>query len=200
MTQAIRLPAAERRDAILDAALPLFAAHGYAATSINEVVGATGVTKPVVYQHFGSKQGLYTALLEREGRAMLAGIGPALVPDRPLDERLQAIAEEMIAFVRARPDSGRLLFRTPEGDEVARDSHDRVRSAAADAAAAAILADPAFKPVHGLSRRAAAQAHGALQAAVFERLALYALEHPRVPRRALAQVLVDLIYRGLGRV
>lgn len=52
------------RQRLLRAALELFTARGYAATTVREIVVAAGVTKPVLYYHFGSKEGLYLALLE----------------------------------------------------------------------------------------------------------------------------------------
>jgi AcrR family transcriptional regulator len=54
-----RLPASARRRQLLDAALDAFAERGFHATSMNDVAEAAGVTKPVLYQHFGSKRALY---------------------------------------------------------------------------------------------------------------------------------------------
>jgi AcrR family transcriptional regulator len=193
-----RLPAAERRNAILDAALPLFARDGYAGTSINEIVAATDVTKPVVYDHFASKRDLYVALLRREGEAMFATLAGALVADRPLDARLRAIAERLVRFVRAHPDAARLLLRTPGGDVTTVAVHRELRGTLAQAVTAAILADPAFAASPGLSRRASAQLHAELQAAIFERLGTYALDHPRAPARAIANLVTSFLWNGLG--
>jgi TetR/AcrR family transcriptional regulator len=52
------------RDRLLHAAMELFASRGYAATSIREIVEAAGVTKPVLYYHFQSKEGLFLALFD----------------------------------------------------------------------------------------------------------------------------------------
>src|SRR6185503_18927595 len=60
-----RLPAFERRELILRTARPLFAASGYAATRLDDVAAAAGVTKPILYRHFDSKKALYMALLQR---------------------------------------------------------------------------------------------------------------------------------------
>ena len=49
---------------IIDAAIDLFAENGYAATSVREIVGQAGVTKPVLYYYFGSKEGLFQTILE----------------------------------------------------------------------------------------------------------------------------------------
>jgi TetR/AcrR family transcriptional regulator len=50
------------RERLLDAAIALFARKGYAATSVREIVEAAGVTKPVLYYHFHSKEGIFQAL------------------------------------------------------------------------------------------------------------------------------------------
>jgi len=64
------------RDRLLSAAIELFARKGYSATTVREMVDAAGVTKPVLYYHFGSKEGIYLALMEgarREFATTLAG-------------------------------------------------------------------------------------------------------------------------------
>jgi TetR/AcrR family transcriptional regulator len=68
-------PSTAVRQRLLRAATRLFAARGYAATSIREIVEAAGVTKPAVYYHFASKEGLYRAILaevELQLEALLA--------------------------------------------------------------------------------------------------------------------------------
>ena len=62
-----RLPAAERREQLLEVALEVFAAKGFHETSMNEVAVAAGVTKPVLYQHFASKKALYDELVDEMG-------------------------------------------------------------------------------------------------------------------------------------
>ncbi len=60
-----RLDAASRRETILRAALPEFAATGYEGTRVSDVAAKVGVTEPVVFQNFGTKAGLFSAVLER---------------------------------------------------------------------------------------------------------------------------------------
>ena len=67
-----RLPRAEREAQMLRAAATLFASHGFHATSMDDVAAACGVTKPMVYSYFGSKEGLMTTLLEQTGNMLLA--------------------------------------------------------------------------------------------------------------------------------
>ena len=66
----MRLPAPARREQILDVSVQVFARNGFHSTSMNDVADAAGVTKPVLYQHFDSKQDLYLALLEEAGNRL----------------------------------------------------------------------------------------------------------------------------------
>jgi AcrR family transcriptional regulator len=67
-----RLSAAARRELIEQAATRVFAEHGYAGASIDEIARRSGVTPPVVYDHFASKLTLFTRLLERTRDELLA--------------------------------------------------------------------------------------------------------------------------------
>ncbi len=81
-----RLPAARRRSQLLEVALDRFAANGFHRTSMEEIADAAGVTKSVLYQHFGSKQTLYLELVERMGQSCSTrsqrGRRPSTTPTR----------------------------------------------------------------------------------------------------------------------
>lgn len=62
------------RAALLDAARPLFAEHGYAATSLEQVAKSARVTKGAIYHHFRDKRALFTAVVERVHEAVLARV------------------------------------------------------------------------------------------------------------------------------
>jgi AcrR family transcriptional regulator len=72
-----RLPAAERRQQLLEVALEVFSERGFHQTSMNDVAEAAGVTKPVLYQHFGSKRDLFLELLRDVGDRLRAAVGKA---------------------------------------------------------------------------------------------------------------------------
>ena len=80
-----RLPAAERRETIIRAAIEVFAAAGYQAARVSDVAARVGVTEPVIFQNFGSKAGLFAVVLDRaaaDARASLDELaaGPGGVP------------------------------------------------------------------------------------------------------------------------
>lgn len=62
-----RLPAAQRREQLLDTAAKLFAIHGYAGATTSQIAKAAGVSEPIIYRHFESKRDLFIALIERTG-------------------------------------------------------------------------------------------------------------------------------------
>lgn len=66
-----RLPAAKRREQLLDRAAALFAQHGYARATTAQLARAAGVTEPIIYRHFSSKRDLFVALIERTGEDTL---------------------------------------------------------------------------------------------------------------------------------
>ncbi len=72
-----RLTAQARRQQLIDVALDLFAEHGYAATTMDDIAEAAGVTKPLLYQHFDSKRALYLELTERISTSLVAGLRDA---------------------------------------------------------------------------------------------------------------------------
>lgn len=66
-----RLPAAQRREQLLDCASTLFAEHGYARATTAQLARAAGVTEPIIYRHFKSKRDLFVALIKRTGKHTL---------------------------------------------------------------------------------------------------------------------------------
>ena len=103
---------------IVEAAGRLFGERGYDATRLDDVAAAAGVTKPILYRHFDTKQALYLALLERH-RDDLERFAAAM-PDRgTLEQRLRAVLEVWFAYVEAHSYAWRMLFRdTGGGPEV----------------------------------------------------------------------------------
>jgi AcrR family transcriptional regulator len=114
-----RLPVAERREVLLEAAGPLFGERGYEGTRLDEIATAAGVTKPIVYRHFDSKRDLYLALLDRH-RDDLAGFVASMPAEGTPEERLRAVLDTWLDYVEARSYAWKMLFRdTGGGDEIA---------------------------------------------------------------------------------
>ena len=77
-----RMPRAQRRNQLLELATQVFTEKGYQATSMDDIAAAAGVTKPVLYQHFSSKQSLYIEVLDIIAESMLEEVGLADRADR----------------------------------------------------------------------------------------------------------------------
>lgn len=137
-----RLPVAERRALIVEAAGRLFGERGYDGARLDDVAAAAGVTKPVLYRHFDSKRALYLALLERH-RDDLAGFAALVPAEGTVEERLGVVLEAWLDYVEARSYAWRMLFRdTGGGPEIAAFRHQvHARARAVLAAMLGSLAD-----------------------------------------------------------
>src|SRR4051812_8003488 len=107
---AARLPAARRRRQLLDVALEVFAANGFHATSMEQVADAAGVTKPVLYQHFGSKRNLYLELLQDVGSQLTEAIAKAVTEAGSPRQQVEAGFRTYFHFVAGNMSAFTLLF------------------------------------------------------------------------------------------
>ena len=105
-----RMTGAERRAQLLDVGRSVFADKGFDGTSIEEIAARAGVSKPVVYEHFGGKEGLYAAVVDREVDGLLARITGALAGGHPR-ELLEQAARALLSYVEEEADGFRILVR-----------------------------------------------------------------------------------------
>lgn len=105
-----RLPADQRRRQLLDVACRVFADRGFHATSMDDVAGAAGVTKPVLYQHFSSKRALFVEVLRDVGSQLLARLAQATTDATTGRERVQAGFRAYFHFVTENDAAFRVLF------------------------------------------------------------------------------------------
>jgi len=103
--RAAHLGPERRRPLVLDAAFEPFLEHGYDGTSMEAVARAAGVTKPVVYDCFASKEELFTALLRREETRVLGQIAAALPRGADRDDPELVLGDALTAFLQAVADS-----------------------------------------------------------------------------------------------
>jgi AcrR family transcriptional regulator len=87
--RAARLPAAERRQALIDAARQVFARHGYHGTGTADIARACGCSEPVLYRHFAGKRELFAAVLEDCAASTAAALPDPTTSDEPLADLAQ---------------------------------------------------------------------------------------------------------------
>ena len=105
-----RLTAAARRAQLIEVGRAVFARRGYEATSMEEIAERARVSKPIVYEHFGGKEGLYAVVVDREVEHIVARIVEAMSTGSPR-ERLERAALAFLTYVKDRPDGFGVLLR-----------------------------------------------------------------------------------------
>ncbi|MDC0746334.1 TetR/AcrR family transcriptional regulator [Polyangium mundeleinium] len=106
--RAPRLSASARRASIIDAGRFVFARRGYEATSVEEIAERAKVSKPVIYEHFGGKEGLYAVVVDREMDYVVRRISEAIAQGGPR-ERLEQGALAFLTYVKDHPDGFAIL-------------------------------------------------------------------------------------------
>ena len=174
------MSAEARRDVIERAATELFAERGYQGASMDEIARRSGVSAPVVYDHFASKLDLYRRLLERHRDELLALWREHLVPGAPPEGALDAWAR----YVESHPFAWRMLFREATGDPEAAAAYREVQAGARAALTTVVEADEAAVELvrSGLTG-----------------LALWWQEHPEVPREQIVATAMNVLWIGFER-
>lgn len=101
----------QRRQQLLDVARELLAERGFDATSVEEIAHRAAVTRPVVYQHFGGKEGIYAVVVDREMRRVLDRIEQSLAEPVPPRLLLERAVRAFFDYVAEYPDGFRILVR-----------------------------------------------------------------------------------------
>ena len=105
----------ERRQQLLDIGRRLFAERGLDGTSIEEIAARAGVSKPVVYEHFGGKEGLYAVVVDREVDRFLT-MATRLLEGEDTREKFEAAAISLLKYIEENTDGFRILVRdSPPG-------------------------------------------------------------------------------------
>ncbi|MGH3279573.1 MAG: TetR/AcrR family transcriptional regulator [Trebonia sp.] len=105
-----RMTGQERRRQLLDIGRHLFADRGFEGTSIEEIAAQAGVSKPVVYEHFGGKEGLYAVVVDREVERLTA-IAMQLLEKPHSEPKFEAAAVSLLRYIEENADGFRILVR-----------------------------------------------------------------------------------------
>src|SRR5213078_5205956 len=120
------MPAAARREVIEAAATELFGHRGFHGAAMEEVARRSGVTVPVVYEHFASKKELHRRLLERHFSELRALWREQLRHEGASRERVPQMLDAWFGYVQEHPYAWRMLFADTTGDAEVQASHREV--------------------------------------------------------------------------
>ncbi|HET6154436.1 MAG TPA: TetR/AcrR family transcriptional regulator [Marmoricola sp.] len=110
-----RMTAAERREQLIEIARTVFSEKGFDGASVEEIASRAEVSKPVVYEHFGGKEGLYAVVVDREVRQLLGMMREALTADSPR-MLIEQAAFALLGYIEQSSEGFRILVRdTPLG-------------------------------------------------------------------------------------
>ena len=103
-----RLPASERRAQLIAVGRSAFAKYGYDGTSVEEIAKRAKVSKPIIYEHFGGKEGLYAVIVDREMDYVVRRIVEAISSGSPR-ERVERASLAFLNYVKDHPDGFAVL-------------------------------------------------------------------------------------------
>lgn len=184
-----RVPRAEREPEMLAVAGSAFAERGFHAVSMDEIAAAAGISKPMLYNYFGSKEGLYIAYVEQAGRTLLEDMRKAADRDAPVEARLSAGVLAFLSYVDDHRPGWALLYQ---------EANNQGGPLAAEVAALrrriAKMLHPLFENWPGSDGRLDETACEALASAFVgagESIANWWLDHPGEPKERVAALLLS---------
>ncbi|NLW14131.1 MAG: TetR/AcrR family transcriptional regulator [Trueperella sp.] len=105
----------ERRDQLIGIGRKLFASHGFNAVSVEEIATAAEVSKPVIYEHFGGKEGLYQVIVDRETTMLNAILVEQIRPDLHPRQALEGTIVGLLDYIEVNPDGfGLMVHQSPD--------------------------------------------------------------------------------------
>jgi AcrR family transcriptional regulator len=185
---------AARREQLIEISRGLFAERGFDATSVEEIAGRAEVSKPVVYEHFGGKEGLYAAVVDREVRSLLGLVRTALTASGPRALVEQA-AVAFLDYVDQSSEGFRILVRdSPVGS--------------ASGSFVSILGDVASRVEHILAAEFTARGYDAAAAPMYAQMLVgmvgttgqWWLDARTPAKDVVAAHLVNLAWNGLAGI
>jgi AcrR family transcriptional regulator len=196
-----RLSGEERRAAILDSALAVFADRGYHASSIDDIAREAGVSKALIYEHFSSKQELYAELIEHHADELFERIATAIAEAGSEGAaRLAVGVDAFYGFVEDHRVAWRMLFREVTDAEVAA-VLDRILAQVTALVAALIAEDPGASAAgDDVAHENAIVMLAQMLVGSVQSLANWWADHQEIPRAHIVEITMDYAWLGLERL
>ncbi|MDP9118632.1 MAG: TetR/AcrR family transcriptional regulator [Actinomycetota bacterium] len=190
----VRMTGGERREQLVNVGRSLFAEKGFEATSIEEIAARAGVSKPVVYEHFGGKEGLYAVVVDREMSDLLNRLTAALTANHPR-KLVEQSALALLTYIEEETDGFRILSRDSP-------------VAGSSGTFSSLLSDIASQVEHILAREFAARSISTTLAPMYAQMLVgmvaltgqWWLEERKPKREEVAAHLVNLGWNGLAHL
>jgi AcrR family transcriptional regulator len=193
------MSAAQRREVIERVATEVFAERGYQGASIDEIARRSGVSAPVVYDHFASKQDLYERLLVRTRDELLEMWREHLFSDEPAGVRIPRALEAWAAYVETHPYASRMYFREATGVPEVQAFHRELHAQARAALGAILGREPGAERLAGSGDPEALEMAAETIRSGLTGLAIWWSEHPHVPRERIVATAVNVFWVGFER-
>jgi AcrR family transcriptional regulator len=194
------MTAAARREVIAASATEVFAERGYRGASIDEIARRSGVSAPIVYDHFRSKQDLYRELLERHFAELREIWRRHFGGEDPLERRVARSFDAWFAYIEANPFAGRMLFRDTTADPEIAAMHLEVAARSRDSILPLFAAEPGAAGVAGPLADEGLEMAWVVLRGVLQGLAIWWNEHPQVPRDRVVETAMNALWVGFERV
>ena len=193
-----RLSAEERRESILDAANQVFGEHGFEHVRIDDVATAANISKALIYEHFESKQDLYSELMNRAAIELLGVlVEAATAPGMEGAMRMESAAAAGFAWVQDHPHAFHMFVRDVTDPQISA-QQDSLRRGAVTAMADVMEMEPPETRA-GMARRQTEQIAEMVVGGWYA-LAEWWLRHPDVPHEELMTSMLGFMWLGLGRM
>ena len=180
---------AERREQLIRVARQLFGTRGYDAVSVEEIASAAGVSKPIVYEHFGGKEGLYQVIVDREVKALSDILRSQMRPEHSARAVLEGIVVTLLDFIEENADGFHLLaHQSPTA--VRSETFETVMADQVTVFLAPLLEKQGLDP-------ASAPVYGQILAGGVGQIGQWWSENMQVDKKLVAAQVTNLLYLGL---
>ncbi len=185
-----RMTGRERREQLIDIGRQVFAERGCEGTAIEEIAERAKVSKPVVYEHFGGKEGLHAVIVDRAVQDLMARLLESLEADHPREQVARA-ADAFLRFVEEEEDAFRVLLQDAPGGS--------------GGSLPSVIADVATNVEMVFARQLKRRGYDGKMAPVLARALVgmvaltgqWWLEERKPKRAAVAEIIVNLVWNGL---
>ena len=187
-----RMTGFERREQLVAIGRTLFASKGYDATSVEEIASRAKISKPVVYEHFGGKEGLYAVIVDREVHALMTALENALTSSQRPRMILENSALALLEYIESNSDGFRILVRDAPSNSTS-------------GSFSSLMGDIAIKVEHLLAEQFAqgqmdpkwAPLYAQMLVGLIAQVGQWWLDERRMKKEEVAAHVVNLVWNGV---